>query len=147
MSCSLQTAAGAVSQLLGWHASQLQNHRCLESASSLHCSEAVVHTVQLICMQWHSINSRKPVCRGTKQGHAFSASAVHGCRLLQAPISVYTSGKGSSAAGLTATVVKDNSGEFFLEVSKQGHHLGQRLLECSRAMPSARNTCIRLTLS
>ena len=35
---------------------------------------------------------------------------------LQAPISVYTSGKGSSAAGLTATVVKDNSGEFFLEV-------------------------------
>ncbi|KAL3154113.1 hypothetical protein ABBQ32_013645 [Trebouxia sp. C0010 RCD-2024] len=32
-----------------------------------------------------------------------------------APISVYTSGKGSSAAGLTATVVKDNSGEFFLE--------------------------------
>ncbi len=35
---------------------------------------------------------------------------------VQAPISVYTSGKGSSAAGLTATVVKDNSGEFFLEV-------------------------------
>jgi len=33
-----------------------------------------------------------------------------------APISVYTSGKGSSAAGLTATVVKDpNTGEFFLE--------------------------------
>ena len=35
---------------------------------------------------------------------------------MQAPISVYTSGKGSSAAGLTATVVRDNSGEFFLEV-------------------------------
>jgi DNA replication licensing factor MCM5 len=33
-----------------------------------------------------------------------------------APISVYTSGKGSSAAGLTATVVKDaNTNEFFLE--------------------------------
>ncbi|EKX46259.1 MCM5 DNA replication licensing minichromosome maintenance protein 5 [Guillardia theta CCMP2712] len=33
-----------------------------------------------------------------------------------APISVYTSGKGSSAAGLTASVVKDaNSGEFYLE--------------------------------
>ena len=36
---------------------------------------------------------------------------------MQAPISVYTSGKGSSAAGLTATVVKDSHGEFFLEVS------------------------------
>lgn len=33
-----------------------------------------------------------------------------------APIAVYTSGKGSSAAGLTASVVKDNStGEFYLE--------------------------------
>eukprot|EP00743_Colponemidia_sp_Colp-15_P002111 GILK01002292.1.p1 GENE.GILK01002292.1~~GILK01002292.1.p1 ORF type:complete len:727 (+),score=126.75 GILK01002292.1:66-2246(+) len=33
-----------------------------------------------------------------------------------APIGVYTSGKGSSAAGLTASVVKDNgSGEFYLE--------------------------------
>lgn len=29
-----------------------------------------------------------------------------------APISVYTSGKGSSAAGLTASVIKDPSGEF-----------------------------------
>lgn len=33
-----------------------------------------------------------------------------------APIAVYTSGKGSSAAGLTASVVKDNHGEFYLEV-------------------------------
>ena len=33
-----------------------------------------------------------------------------------APIGVYTSGKGSSAAGLTASVVKDASGEFYLEV-------------------------------
>lgn len=32
-----------------------------------------------------------------------------------APIGVYTSGKGSSAAGLTAAVVKDNRGEFYLE--------------------------------
>jgi DNA replication licensing factor MCM5 len=32
-----------------------------------------------------------------------------------APISVYTSGKGSSAAGLTASVIKDSKGEFFLE--------------------------------
>ncbi|QDZ18120.1 minichromosome maintenance protein 5 [Chloropicon primus] len=33
-----------------------------------------------------------------------------------APISVYTSGKGSSAAGLTASVIKDpSSGEFYLE--------------------------------
>merc|ERR1711981_1280025 len=32
-----------------------------------------------------------------------------------APVSVYTSGKGSSAAGLTAAVQKDGSGEFFLE--------------------------------
>ena len=29
-----------------------------------------------------------------------------------APISVYTSGKGSSAAGLTASIIKDPSGEF-----------------------------------
>ena len=46
----------------------------------------------------------------------------------QAPISVYTSGKGSSAAGLTATVIKDNSGEFFLEV-----YLGKMLAPSSRA--------------
>jgi len=32
-----------------------------------------------------------------------------------APIGVYTSGKGSSAAGLTAAVVKDAKGEFYLE--------------------------------
>lgn len=32
-----------------------------------------------------------------------------------APIGVYTSGKGSSAAGLTAAVIKDAKGEFFLE--------------------------------
>jgi DNA replication licensing factor MCM5 len=32
-----------------------------------------------------------------------------------APIGVYTSGKGSSAAGLTASVIKDARGEFFLE--------------------------------
>jgi DNA replication licensing factor MCM5 len=31
------------------------------------------------------------------------------------PVSVYTSGKGSSAAGLTASVVKDMKGEFRLE--------------------------------
>jgi hypothetical protein len=32
-----------------------------------------------------------------------------------APVGVYTSGKGSSAAGLTASVVRDARGEFFLE--------------------------------
>lgn len=32
-----------------------------------------------------------------------------------APVGVYTSGKGSSAAGLTASVIKDSHGEFFLE--------------------------------
>ena len=33
-----------------------------------------------------------------------------------APISVYTSGKGSSAAGLTASVIRDaSSGDFSLE--------------------------------
>jgi DNA replication licensing factor MCM5 len=32
-----------------------------------------------------------------------------------APVGVYTSGKGSSAAGLTASVIKDRKGEFFLE--------------------------------
>jgi DNA replication licensing factor MCM5 len=31
------------------------------------------------------------------------------------PIGVYTSGKGSSAAGLTASVIKDAKGEFYLE--------------------------------
>lgn len=31
------------------------------------------------------------------------------------PIGVYTSGKGSSAAGLTASVIKDGKGEFYLE--------------------------------
>jgi DNA replication licensing factor MCM5 len=31
------------------------------------------------------------------------------------PIGIYTSGKGSSAAGLTASVVKDSKGEFYLE--------------------------------
>ena len=34
-----------------------------------------------------------------------------------APIAVYTSGKGSSAAGLTASVIRDSHGEFYLEVS------------------------------
>lgn len=32
-----------------------------------------------------------------------------------APVGVYTSGKGSSAAGLTASVMKDKGGEFYLE--------------------------------
>ncbi len=32
-----------------------------------------------------------------------------------APVGVYTSGKGSSAAGLTASVVKNATGEFYLE--------------------------------
>ena len=32
-----------------------------------------------------------------------------------APVGIYTSGKGSSAAGLTASVVKDKRGEFYLE--------------------------------
>ncbi|KAK8807047.1 hypothetical protein WA158_003806 [Blastocystis sp. Blastoise] len=32
-----------------------------------------------------------------------------------APIGVYTSGKGSSAAGLTASVIQDSKGEFYLE--------------------------------
>ncbi len=33
-----------------------------------------------------------------------------------APICIYTSGKGSSAAGLTASIIKDhNSGEFAIE--------------------------------
>jgi DNA replication licensing factor MCM5 len=34
---------------------------------------------------------------------------------LVSPVSVYTSGKGSSAAGLTASVIRDQSGEFYLE--------------------------------
>ncbi|EPR79566.1 DNA replication licensing factor MCM [Spraguea lophii 42_110] len=34
---------------------------------------------------------------------------------LISPISVYTSGKGSSAAGLTASVIKDKNGDFYLE--------------------------------
>lgn len=39
-----------------------------------------------------------------------------------APIAVYTSGKGSSAAGLTASVIRDAStGEFYLEVLSLSH--------------------------
>ena len=39
-------------------------------------------------------------------------------KCVQAPIAVYTSGKGSSAAGLTASVIRDpQSGEFYLEVT------------------------------
>jgi MCM P-loop domain len=34
---------------------------------------------------------------------------------VQAPIAVYTSGKGSSAAGLTASVIRDAHGDFYLE--------------------------------
>lgn len=34
---------------------------------------------------------------------------------LVSPIGVYTSGKGSSAAGLTASVIKDHNGDFYLE--------------------------------
>lgn len=41
-----------------------------------------------------------------------------------APIAVYTSGKGSSAAGLTATVIRDNHGEFYLEVQDTHRRLG-----------------------
>ena len=37
-----------------------------------------------------------------------------------APIAVYTSGKGSSAAGLTASVIKDSHGEFYLEARPCG---------------------------
>lgn len=32
-----------------------------------------------------------------------------------APVGVYTSGKGSSAAGLTASVTRDSRGEYYLE--------------------------------
>lgn len=38
---------------------------------------------------------------------------MHGAQV--APVGVYTSGKGSSAAGLTASVIKDSRGEFYLE--------------------------------
>ena len=40
---------------------------------------------------------------------------------VQAPIAVYTSGKGSSAAGLTASVIRDANGEFYLEVRPSPH--------------------------
>ncbi len=45
-----------------------------------------------------------------------------------APIAVYTSGKGSSAAGLTATVVRDAAGEFYLEAWILPNHLLDILL-------------------
>jgi hypothetical protein len=59
------------------------------------------------------------ILKGGKQ------TSIHACTpsehihyvYVQAPIAVYTSGKGSSAAGLTATVVKSAAGEFYLEVS------------------------------
>ena len=41
-----------------------------------------------------------------------------------APIAVYTSGKGSSAAGLTATVIRDSHGEFYLEVTSSQPDVG-----------------------
>ena len=47
----------------------------------------------------------------------------------QAPIAVYTSGKGSSAAGLTASVIRDaNTGEFYLEVGDQLPCLHSRMV-------------------
>ncbi len=72
------------------------------------------------------------------------------CSTGQAPIAVYTSGKGSSAAGLTASVIRDaQSGEFYLEVchslamaacfelamppaprASSGRQAGQRLDSC-----------------
>jgi len=59
------------------------------------------------------------------------------CRLShawwQAPIAVYTSGKGSSAAGLTASVIRDaNTGEFYLEVGDLLPGLHDRTLRSSR---------------
>ncbi len=53
--------------------------------------------------------------------------------MLQAPIAVYTSGKGSSAAGLTATVIKDSAGEFYLEVGAlmlAGTNIKRAMPEC-----------------
>lgn len=50
-----------------------------------------------------------------------------------APIAVYTSGKGSSAAGLTATVIRDSHGEFYLEVASSQHDVGS----CAWSVPPA----------
>ncbi len=48
----------------------------------------------------------------------------------QAPIAVYTSGKGSSAAGLTASVIRDAaSGEFHLEAGICEGVQGDRVVE------------------
>ncbi len=44
-----------------------------------------------------------------------------------APIAVYTSGKGSSAAGLTASVIKDSHGEFYLEARARSPRPAWRL--------------------
>ena len=54
-----------------------------------------------------------------------------------APIAVYTSGKGSSAAGLTATVIRDSHGEFYLEVSFLSACCYTPVESCSQPVPSA----------
>ena len=44
-----------------------------------------------------------------------SVCAVRDFIILVAPVGIYTSGKGSSAAGVTVSVVKDSKGEFCSE--------------------------------
>ena len=59
------------------------------------------------------VSSSYPACTlSTCADQKLSCSALP----VQAPIAVYTSGKGSSAAGLTASVIRDANGEFYLEV-------------------------------
>ena len=68
------------------------------------------------------------------QGAVQSASLRSVMRAVQGPRAIYTSGKGSSAAGLTASVNQDpNTREFYLEVGWPWHPVlqwlrGQQLL-------------------
>lgn len=45
-------------------------------------------------------------------------NAINSCNVKVAPIAVYTSGKGSSAAGLTASVNRDPQSVFFIIVDQ-----------------------------
>ena len=82
------------------------------------------------CAPWNLQQPRKRQCNCCNRDHR----AANAC--WQAPIAVYTSGKGSSAAGLTASVIRDaNTGEFYLEVGARAPLCGVHTLIMSADTP------------